>query len=180
MQVSWKEKRKIWSGIPFSKPLQSVEPCLLFSFLFSQWYRAGIMERREKKCRDIPFFQNLYSTENRASNLISFFPHDTGCRNHGKKREKYAHAFHFFKTFTVQKTVPHIWFPFFPMIPGAGIMERRERNMVRHSIFSKPLQYRKPCLIFNFLFSPWYRVQESWKEEREIWSGIPSENRTRS
>jgi hypothetical protein len=24
------------------------------------------------------------------------------------------------------------------MIPGAGIMERRERNMVMHSIFSKP------------------------------------------
>ncbi len=59
------------------------------------------------------------------------------------------------------------------MIPGAGIMERRERNMVRHSNFSKPLQHRKPCLIFNSLFSPWYRVQESWKEEREIWSCIP-------
>jgi hypothetical protein len=36
VQVSRKEKRKIWSGIPFSKPLQSVKPCLLFSFLFPQ------------------------------------------------------------------------------------------------------------------------------------------------
>ncbi len=34
MQESWKEERKIWSGIPFSKPSQSVKPCLLFSFLF--------------------------------------------------------------------------------------------------------------------------------------------------
>jgi hypothetical protein len=66
------------------------------------------MERREKKCQDIPFFQNHYSTENPASYLVSFFPHDTGCRNHGKKREKYGHAFLFSKTFTAQKTVPHI------------------------------------------------------------------------
>jgi hypothetical protein len=31
---SWKEERKIWSGIPFSKTFKSVKPCLLFSFLF--------------------------------------------------------------------------------------------------------------------------------------------------
>jgi hypothetical protein len=47
-------------------------------------------------------------------------------------------------------------------------MERREKKMPAHSIFSKPLQYRKPGLIFNFLFSPSYRVHESWKEERKI------------
>jgi hypothetical protein len=31
-------------------------------------------------------------------------------------------------------------------------MERREKKMPGHSIFSKPLQYGKACLIFNFLF----------------------------
>jgi hypothetical protein len=54
------------------------------------------MEER-KKCLDIPVFQNLYNTENPASYLISFFPHDTVCTNHGKKREKYGKAFHFSK-----------------------------------------------------------------------------------
>jgi hypothetical protein len=80
-------------------------------------------KEERKKCR-IPFFQSLNSAENPASYLISsfphdtactnhgrrlnsaeipasylisFFPHDTACTNHGKKREKYGQAFHFSK-----------------------------------------------------------------------------------
>jgi len=56
-------------------------------------------------------------------------------RYHGKKKEENAGTFHFFKTFTLLKTLPRI------------------------SLSPHP--------------PPWYCVQESWKEERKIWSGIP-------
>jgi hypothetical protein len=64
-----KKSEKYGQAFPFSKPSQSVKPCLLFSFLF------------------FPMIPSRY---------------------HGKKREKNACTFHFFKTFTIQKTRPHI------------------------------------------------------------------------
>jgi hypothetical protein len=96
---SWKEERKIWSGIPFSKPSQSVKPCLLFSFLFFPMIPSRYHgKKREKNAWTFHFFKTFTIRKNHASYLISFFPHDTVCTNHGKKREKYGKAFHFSKT----------------------------------------------------------------------------------
>jgi hypothetical protein len=54
-------------------------------------------KKREKIAWTFRLFQNLYTTENPASYLISFSPYDTMCTNHGEKREKYGQAFHFSK-----------------------------------------------------------------------------------
>jgi hypothetical protein len=66
-----------------------------------------------------------------------------------ERREKKMVRHSIFKTFTVGKTLPLVYFPFFPMIPCRYHGKKREKIAWTFHFFSKPFQYGKPCLIFN-------------------------------
>ncbi len=113
----------------FSKPLQYWKLCLLFSFLFSHdnrvqesWKEEREIWQAENSASYLVSFlphdnrvqeswkeeREIWQAENSAYYLVSFFPHDNRVQESWKEEREIWQAFHFFKTFTVQKTLPHI------------------------------------------------------------------------